>query len=432
MQTDEWSAVTAVEAIRNGEVSAVALTSHYLDRILSDKAGTNAVRHVMAEQALHQAAGIDMRRKAQGLLPALAGLPVLVKENCDVKGPACSAGLSFRSHYLPAQDSWIAARLRELGAVILGVTISDPGAFSVRTAEVNHPADPGLTVGGSSGGSAAALAAGLCLGAIGTDTGGSIRIPSACCGTAGLKPSFGALPLDGVFPLVRSLDHVGPMAKDAADLRMLWRAISGKAAPSAIKKPVRIAYDRAWVEQADKPVREAHEVALSEMRRSGAIVGEVTLPDLDEVSKMHGEIFLVEAAAWHTAHHGTHIADYPEIARNWFEIARTMSVRTYVDACCARAGFTAAIDSILADHTAILLPAMAVSRPRKDAAHVEVAGRKVDFTMGLVRYTSLFNHTGHPVVAFPASGVSDPLSGGLQLVGARNKEDLILNLAVSL
>src|SRR5690606_10803637 len=106
------------------------------------------------------------------------------------------------------------AALREAGAVVLGVTVTDPGAFGVRTAEVTHPRQPSLSVGGSSGGSAAALAAELCYGALGTDTGGSIRVPSACCATVGLKPTRERVSLEGVFPLVWSLDHVGPMARD--------------------------------------------------------------------------------------------------------------------------------------------------------------------------------------------------------------------------
>jgi Asp-tRNA(Asn)/Glu-tRNA(Gln) amidotransferase A subunit family amidase len=273
--------MAAVAAIRNRDCSVAELTEGFLARIGEHNPRINALRDSDADQARQTARALDARLDRGEDIGPLGGLPVVVKENCDTAGYACSAGLSFRTDHRPAQDSWVTARLRKAGAVILGTSISDPGAFGVRTAEVTHPIDAALTVGGSSGGSAAALAAGLCLGAIGTDTGGSIRIPSACCGTVGLKPSFGVLPMTGIFPLVPSLDHAGPMARTVGDTALLWSAIDVRRTDA--QRPVsRVGVDPTWVADADAPIRDAFVAMLDRLTRAGVKVHEITLPGIDE------------------------------------------------------------------------------------------------------------------------------------------------------
>lgn len=337
----------------------------------------------------------------------------------------CPAGLDFRADHVPSKDSAIVSRLRAAGAIVLGVSVSDPGAYGVRTAEVVHPLDPTLTVGGSSGGSAAALAAGFCLGAIGTDTGGSIRIPSACCGTVGLKPTFSALPMDGIFPLVHSLDHVGPMARSVGDVRLLWQALSGRdEAPAEL--PRRVGYDPAWVEFADPAVRAAFEAATARLKHRGVAVVEVQLPALDEIVAMHGRIFVVEAAAYHCAHDADHISDLPASVREFLAIARNMAVGEYVDACAKRVAMTRAVDDVLNRVDVIMSPTLCVGRTLKFAETVMIAGIDHDFTMGLVRLTALFNHTGHPVLALPVGGMPDPLTSNVQIIGPRHGEGLVL------
>ena len=424
----ETNAEAACAAIRNRDVSAQELTSHFLARIEAGNGSLGAIRHVMADQAIEAARAVDAKTEAGEALPPLAGLPVVVKENCDTAGAPCSAGLAFRADHVPMADSAVTARLRAAGAIILGVSVSDPGAFSVRTPDVTHPVDPALTVGGSSGGSAAALAAGFCLGAIGTDTGGSIRIPSACCGTAGLKPTYGALPMDGIFPLVKSLDHVGPMGRSVGDVRLLWHALAnGQSEP--VSEPRRIGYDPAWVEIADRPIRDAFALGLERLRDQGISVVEISLPDLDDVVAMHGQIFLVEAAAYHCAHHGENIGSYPAIAREWFAVAREMGVGAYIDACTKRVAMTGMVDQALRKVDAIMTPSLCVALPKKAAETVTIAGVQHDYTMGLVRLTCLFDHTGHPSVAFPVLGAPDALTSSFQVIGPHRGEEKLLQIA---
>lgn len=431
MHSIDTSAMAALAAIRQRDVSVAELTSRFLARITEGNAAVGAVRHSLADTAMAAALAMDKRIEARGVVPPLAGLPVVVKENCDTADVACSAGLSFRGDHVPSTDSAITARLRAAGAIILGTAVTDPGAFSVRTPEVTHPADPTLTVGGSSGGSAAALAAGFCLGAIGTDTGGSIRVPSACCGTVGLKPTFGALPMTGIFPLVPSLDHVGPMGLSVADVRLLWLALADEA-PRTPAKPKRVGYDPAWVEMADQPIRAAFARGVATLKQNGIAAVEVRLPDLDEVMAMHGQIFLTESAAYHCSNYGDHIGAYPELARGWFAAARDISVGTYVDACSKRVAMTRAVDGLLRQVDAILTPTLAVARPPKHGQTILVGGVERDYTMGIVRLMALFDQTGHPAVAFPMAGGSDPLSSSLQVVGPRRGEQAVLDIAAML
>ncbi|MGH6860452.1 MAG: amidase, partial [Phyllobacterium sp.] len=351
------------------------LTSHFLSRIQSGNPQLCALRFVDEEQALQAARAMDRRLAAGEPLPALAGVPVVVKENCDTAGMPCSAGLPFRANQRPRTDAPIISRLREAGAILLGVSVSDPGAFGVRTVDVTHPHDATLTVGGSSGGSAAALAAGYCLAAIGTDTGGSIRIPSACCGTVGLKPSFGSLPMAGIYPLVPSLDHVGPMANTVEDVRLVWQALGAHAPETA---PVQtVGYDSDWVREAHSEIGASFSAVLETIARSGIRVKEIQLPRLDQVLEMHGRIFFVEGAAYHHACFKRDIPNYPPMARDWFEIARTMPAGDYVDACERRGRFTRRIDQRLGDVDLILTPTLPVLHPRRDACELVVSGRAV-------------------------------------------------------
>jgi len=424
----ETNAVAALAAIRKGDVSAQELASLFLQRIETLNPGLGALRHVSADAAIEAARETDRGIRSGGKLGLLAGLPVVVKENCDTYSLPCSAGLSFRKNNVPKFDSAIVRRLREAGAIILGMAVSDPGAFGVRTVHVTHPHDTHLTVGGSSGGSAAALAASLCLGAVGTDTGGSIRIPSACCGTVGLKPTYGALPIEGVFPLVPSLDHVGPMARSVADVQLLWHAMAGTA-PEEPGSLTRVGYDPRWVEIADSAIRIAFSQGLDRLKDRGIAAIEIELPQLDDVVATHGEIFIVEAAAWHCGHHAEMVDTYPGIARAWFEIARDMKVDAYVEAFTRRVAMTRVVDRLMNDVDAIITPTICVARPPKFAETLTIAGQTHDYIMALVRLTCLFDHTGHPAIAFPLLDGDETLTSSLQIVGPRGGEARILQIA---
>lgn len=417
--------MAAIAAIRNRDCSVAELTEGFLARIAEQNPRINALRDSDADQARQTAHALDARLDRGEDIGPLSGLPVVVKENCDTSGYVCSAGLTFRTDHRPAKDSWITARLRSAGAVILGTSISDPGAFGVRTADVTHPADAALTVGGSSGGSAAALAAGLCLGAIGTDTGGSIRIPSACCGTVGLKPTFDALPMRGIFPLVPSLDHAGPMARTVADTALLWSALGGRRLDTP--RPVsRIGFDPAWVADADTPIRDAFSVLLNRLTNAGVEVHEITLPGIDSVWDIHGDVFLVESAAWHLARYSDQRSQYPKIAQDGFDLSEAMQVESYIKACCGRVKARNRVTAVLDTIDLILAPTLSVYLPPKESEMLTVSGKPLEYVMALVRQTSLFNVTGHPSLAMPIPGDAAKVAPSLQIIGRDGAEQQIL------
>lgn len=419
-----------MSAIRSRDISAEMLTATFLSRIEKQNPKINAVRHVLADEAIENARAIDDALARGEELGPLAGMPVLIKENCDTIGAVCSAGLSFRETHHQKKDSWITNRLRASGANILGVSVSSPGAFDVRTLHVTNPTNSEMTVGGSSGGSAAALAAGFCLGAIGTDTGGSIRIPSACCGTVGLKPTFGALAMDGIFPLVSSLDHVGPMARSVEDLELIWSALSTRTSLNhEVAKTVGI--DRKWLGEADPEIRLQFELLEKRLTALNIKIVDVTLPDPDTIVDMHLCIFVVESAAYHLSHHSDHLQSYPQIARDGFGAANDRTVADYVNAYKKRVLFTKQVDAVLAHVDFLITPTLASFQPRRMAEELKIGGAAIDFTSALVRNTCLFDHTGHPALAMPFP-TSDLNLTSMQIVGGNHQEHALLSFGAGL
>jgi Asp-tRNA(Asn)/Glu-tRNA(Gln) amidotransferase A subunit family amidase len=426
MQPELIDILTSAEAARaafvSGAASAEEIARAMLARIARENPRLNAYREVLEATALAEARRADIARVAGRDPGPLAGLCVAVKENIDTVPAGASAGMRFLKDRRAAEDSWITARLRALGATIIGTTISDPGAFGVRTAEVIHPVDPVLCVGGSSGGSGAALAAEFCHAAIGTDTGGSIRIPAALCGVAGLKPTFGRLPLSGVWPLVPSLDHVGPMARTREDLLLVLEALVPDL-PSR-NAPMRVVFDPDWISECDGAVQKNFEETLMLLTRSGIVVSEVRLPVLDRVTAVHGTIFCVETAAFYRGFVASG-AELPREGQGAVDHAEAITMPAYLAACSDRQQMREAVDAILEDGALIVSPTTPMATALKNAQHLTVGGKERDFTYGLVRLTCLFDHTGHPAAALPQDGFS------LQVVAARNADPATLALSLT-
>lgn len=424
----------AADALAQGRASAQELTRLCLERIAQLNPVIGAFTDQLPAAAQRRGEAIDRARRRGTRLGPLAGVPVAVKDIIDTASAICSAGLPFLADHRPERDASVVRRLRRAGAVILGVTATDPGAFGVRTAAVRHPHDPSLTVGGSSGGSGAAVAARLCYAALGTDTGGSIRIPAACCGIAGFKPTRERIPLDGIRPLVRSLDHVGPLAPQAADLALIEAVLD----PSAFRarpgnpSPRVIGHDPSFYEDADGAVRDTVAEALIACRDLGTEIREIRLPRPDDVLALHAVIFAAEATEYHMGRFGGHKDAYSRIARQMFELAERHRGYEYVRAMRERVEMTARISSLYAEIDFILLPTLPVLAPPRDAEAIRVGGRDTEFTMALIRYTCLFDHTGQPVVAMPVRSSSTRIPGSVQVVGPLGADAATIRFAAKL
>jgi Asp-tRNA(Asn)/Glu-tRNA(Gln) amidotransferase A subunit family amidase len=425
----------AAEALAQGRISALELTELCLARIAQLNPTIGAITGELPAAARRKAQAIDDSRRRGAQLGPLAGIPVAVKDLIDTRTAICSAGLPFLADYRPTGDAAVVRRLRRAGAVILGVTATDPGAFGVRTAAVRHPQHPALTVGGSSGGSGAAVAAGLCYAALGSDTGGSIRIPAACCAVAGLKPTRGRLPLAGVRPLVASLDHVGPLARRVADLVIVEAALD----PAAFRRRGKagrarsvVGHDPSFHQDADAAVNHATAATLDACRALGAEIREVRLPAPDEVLRLHGVIFAAESTAYHMGAFAEHRSLYSDVARAMFELAERHRGYDYVRAMDERAAMTARVLSLHEDVDFILLPTLPVLTPERAAETIRIGGSDVEFTLALIRYTCLFNHTGQPVVAMPSALARGGVAASVQLVGNRGDDAATLDFAAAL
>lgn len=427
----------AREPVAGGGVSgtAEALVRAALTRIERDNPRLGALTEVFTSRALDEAHALD-GAAADGPAPsAVAGQPLAVKDLIDTTPGVCRAGLEALRDYRPEHDAEVVARLRRAGAVVVGVSATDRAGFGVRTPEVRHPDIPGLSVGGSSGGSAVAVRAGFAAAALGTDTGGSVRIPAACCGVAGFKPSFGRLPMAGVRPLAPSLDHVGmlaPRVRDLAAWQPLLDPSPGGTAPAPYRGAVRVGVDRSYFADADPGVRAAVEQALRAAADSGMEVRDVRLPHPDSVAPVHSVIFSREAAACYRETFDGRAEELPATIRQVLAWGAEIPAEEYERQCRARDALRARVDAALADVDVLMLPTLPVAPPARDAARITLAGREHPFTAALLRYTMLFNHTGHPVLALPYGRLAGGLPASLQLVGSRDRDDALISLGLRL
>jgi len=285
----ELSATEAVSLLRSGDLSAERYAQALLDQCRKHRA-LNAFIWQNEDQVLEAARAADKERTVQRMGP-LHGLPILVKANIATANAPTSAGTPALRDYRPAVDAPVVARLLSAGAVLLGKTnmhelaygiTSNNGAFGA----VHNPYDPALIPGGSSGGNGAAIAARMCAAGLGTDTGGSVRIPAALCGIVGLRPTVGRYSRAGIVPLSGTMDTAGPMARSVEDLVLLDSVVTGQSAPvrPATLKGLRLGVPRGFFyENLDSSLAPVIENTLATLRKSGCILVEADIPDLEKL-----------------------------------------------------------------------------------------------------------------------------------------------------
>lgn len=419
--------------LADGSISAVALCLHMLTRIHDLDLSLGAYSQVLAETALAEAAAADERRKAGVVIGPLDGIPIAVKDLIDTRPAVCKAGLAHLADYVPAADAAVVAALRRAGAVMIGVTETDPGAFSTATPQTINPLDPRRTAGGSSGGSAAAVAAGLACAAIGTDTGGSIRIPAACCSIFGFKPSWGRVDMTGARPLAPSLDHLGSLTRSVADLTLL-QSVLDPALGADVDRERRwtIGTSADYFKDAAPVVQSSFAAIIDDLRSKNVTLRSVALPCPGDVLAFHMVNLPKEAADYHTSKFPDAWPDYPEIARSTVEAGSRTSVEDYALSEDRRAHAIAMVDDALAEVDALILPTMPLDAPARDQHQVQVGRRNLTTLEATIWYTALFNQTGHPVVTLPAVLLADGRALSIQLVGKRDDDACLLALAKSI
>ena len=394
--------------------------------------------------------------RPQGAGGALYGAALAVKDIIETAGLRTTGGSSLRAEHLPTRDAEVWAALRAAGALCVGKTNTHEFAAGTTSAndtygQVRNPRAPDRISGGSSGGSAAAVAAGMAAGALGTDTAGSIRIPAACCGVVGLKPTYGRVSRAGVFPLSWSLDHVGPIARTVRDAALLLAAMAspdhlGRALPPVgyLARPlerglagVRIGVPQGWLEErgeaaaatgglpVSRGVSRCFSRAVDRMRALGATVVVVDLGSADLASAVNRTINMAESAACHAPDLRSRLDAFGPAVRGRLWAGRCVSAEDYLQAQRLRARLEALYAQALAGPAGVHVlatPTLPLTAPRLDAAAASA--------QALLRFCAPFNLVGWPAITLPC-GSARGLPAGLQLVAGPWEEDWLLALAAT-
>jgi aspartyl-tRNA(Asn)/glutamyl-tRNA(Gln) amidotransferase subunit A len=408
-------------------IDPVRAVGEALERIAALNPSLNAYIAVFEQEAMAQAQMLaDELRRGRSRGP-LHGRPVSIKDLIDVEGSVTTAASKVRRGVIAHADAPVVSALRKAGAVILGKcnlhefalgTTNDESAFG----PARNPYDPARSPGGSSGGSAVAVATGMGWASIGTDTGGSIRIPASACGVVGLKPTFGEISTAGVVPLSVSLDHVGPIARNVIDAWTLYAVLTDSPLP-----PTPLPEDRQqirlgklagyFIEKLDDGVRQQFEEALDLLRTRGTSIVEVELGAGPDIAKTYGNVVLPEAYSYHAETLATHAAQLGEGVRSRLEAGRHISKDEYNGAQRDRTILRDVVDAALTKCDALVLPTLPIPPPRIGESTVVVGSHEELVRSLTLRLTQLFNLTGHPAISLPCGRTGEGLPCGLQLVG---------------
>ncbi len=413
------SAIEAGKRFRAGTLTPEAFTEELLGRIAIENPKLNAFYEVFEREA-RESAATATRALQQGIdCGPMHGIPVAIKDLFDVAGHVTSAGAHPGFRPLPAKaDSDVVARLRAGGAVLLGKSATHEWALGLSTnnehfGPTRNPHDLERIPGGSSGGSAAALAAGLTVLALGTDTGGSIRVPAALCGVVGLKPTYGLVSARGVTPLSRSLDTPGPMATTVDDVFLMFEAISDWRRSTAPRPRVFLA-EAFFLEEANPDIADL-------VREAAAIVGKPELADLGDVNavrKANTVILYSDAAAFHEERLKAHPDWFGSSLRDRLPLGLTYRGVDYARARDVQRDWTAKLTSLLGEDGVLATPTTTV--PATKIGDPEGA----ELSRLMSRLTAPFNLAGVPALSVPVGKVNG-LPVGMQLVAAPGRESLL-------
>lgn len=420
-----------VAAIAAGRVTARALLDEA--RAAADAhADLNAIAAVDWDAAARAADALDAQARTGRPLGALHGIPLTIKDLYNVDGFPTAGGTRAA---LPdfGGESVAVTRLRAAGALPFAKTNLHEIALgatgeNVWTGDVKNPFDPARQAGGSSSGAGAATAAGIGFAGLGSDTGGSVRIPAAFCGVVGFKPSFGAIPLAGALHLSWTCDHAGPLARSVDDAALLYEVMAGRrVAHGAVARRPRIAVPAGWLKGRLEPAVRAWFDARMAGLRAHADVVDVEVPALARAIGAYTSIVRAEAAFVHRAVLAAGGEGFSESVLAPMRDGAKQATQVYLDAMRERETLRGELDAVLRDHDALLLPTTAVRPPLRGQLEVQVEGGTLSTREAVLGQTLPFSFVGLPTLALP-DGLVDGLPVSLQVVGARDRDASVLAL----
>ncbi len=441
--------------VRKRKLSPTELCDAILSRIEALNPKLNAYITVCADAARADAQRAEREMARGSWRGPLHGIPISLKDNIATKGVRTTAGSKFLAENIPDADATLVERLRRAGAIIVGKTNLHEFAYGVTTENphfgaTHNPWDTGRMPGGSSGGSAAALAAGLCYASVGTDTGGSIRIPASLCGIVGLKPTYGRVSAHGTVALSPTLDHVGPLARTVADAAIVLCAIAGRDLLDAttlalpplrlseklkkLPKRIRLGLPRDYYfDRLDDDVQSAVLKAAKYFEERGAEIVEVPLPSLAASVEPSNHIALAEAADYHAkmGWFPAHASEYGEDVRKRLEMGPDVRAVDYLRAFEMQARVRAEFDCAFALADAILAPSTPVAAPQLGQKMLTLGGEEEPVRAALLRLCRPANLAGLPAMSVPCGFTRAGLPVGLQIIGPRCGEEIVLRLALA-
>jgi len=454
MQDLVWRSMAELgRMIATKEVSPVEVVRAFLERVAALDGTLKSFITVGADAALAAARGAEAELMAGGPAGPLHGVPYAPKDLYNTKGVRTTGGSKILADFVPAEDATVVSRLRAAGAIVLGKLnmhefAYGPEGLNAHYGDARNPWDARAhrVAGGSSSGSGVAVAAALAPGALGSDTGGSIRIPASLCGISGLKPTYGRVSRAGVLPLSWSMDHAGPMARTAADCALMLGAMAGydpadpttsvlpvpdyMAALTGDVKGLRVGLLRAhFTDVAAPEVRDAVLAAAKTLERAGAVVDEVSLAHVAHVAAASFAIVATEALAYHAEWLRTRASDYQPDVRERLRMGAFVSGVHYVRAQQVRQLVRREVDAALERRDVLLAPATPIPAPVLGETETALGDGPSDVRSALIRLTRPFNFSGHPACSLACGFTTGGLPIGMQIIGRPFDEATVLRVA---
>lgn len=438
---------TVAKHIQAGDISPVEVTEAILTRIETYDQGLKSYTTVTADLALEQAHRAEVEIMKGIYRGVMHGIPIAVKDLCFTKGITTTGGMTIYSDFKPDHDATVVTKLNDAGAVMLGKLHMTEGAMLEHHPDLPEPVNPwkkDLWTGVSSSGSGVSAAAGLAYATIGSDTGGSIRFPSACNGLTGVKPTWGLISRYGIFDLAATFDHLGPMARSAADAAAMLQTLAGwdpndttslstpvpnyLAALDGIygARGVKIGLDWDFVATDADPVTIGFiEDAVTVLEEIGALTQDVKFPSVDNLLKMNMAATMAETAAHHDATYPSQADKYGPSVKQMIELGRTATAVDIGKGIIERRKFRGAVIRMFDDIEVFIMPVFKLGTPTWSEMRAQVAE---SFDL-IGKFTSPINATGTPTVTLPVGYTDDGRPVAMQLAGAPGSEALLLKVA---